>query len=111
MAGVLEEFGYEVVLADVYTDDTYILDVDFHASIVAGGTCDGSVILFHMPDRPSRMQTLDIMRHSLPRLQERGFSFLRLSDMFKKEEGFWGYCGSGLILRAFMAVAFCVPCA
>merc|ERR1711998_320617 len=96
--------------ADVYSEDYFINDAEYHARIIDGSTCDGSIVLFHVPDSPSRLQTLEIMQKALPRLHDRGFRFLRLTDTFQEEQGVWGYCGAGLLFRAFFALCCCVPC-
>lgn len=107
MALVLADEGYEAVIGDVYTNDAQIPNnPDYHTKLILGATCDGSVLVFH----EQIAETLDIMKSALPRLRERGFSFMRLTDMFSKENGFWGYCGAGLVLRAFLFLAIVVPC-
>jgi peptidoglycan/xylan/chitin deacetylase (PgdA/CDA1 family) len=113
MASVLDEMRYETVIGDVYTNDLFTAqeDVDFHARLVEGSTCDGSVLLFHMPN-PFFTMNLDIFKRALATLQGRKFRFLRLTDMFSKEGGgFWGACGIGLIVRIMFFLAICVPCA
>merc|ERR1719401_1957080 len=112
MASVLDDMGYEAVIGDVYTNDIFFGDVDYHARVVSGSTCDGSVLLFHLPDRIRTLKNMDILRQAFVKLQERGFRFLRLTDMFAKEGGgFWGACGVGLFARIMTFLACCTPLA
>merc|ERR1711970_1567814 len=83
----MRESGYRVALADVYSDDWLVLDAAFHLRVLEGATCDGSVLVLHVPDRPSRLQTLETLRAGIPRLRELGFEFARLSDLFSLGDG------------------------
>mmetsp|Transcript_55076 Transcript_55076/g.128229 ORF Transcript_55076/g.128229 Transcript_55076/m.128229 type:complete len:190 (+) Transcript_55076:690-1259(+) len=85
MAEVCEERGYRVALTDVYSDDWLIPDPLFHSRVIDGAVCDGSIMLLHVPDRPGRLQTLEILQGSIERLRARGFQFLRLSDLFRTQ--------------------------
>jgi len=82
MAKVLRRRGYSVALGDVYSDDYLLQDTEYHVRVIKGVTTDGSVIILHVPDRPMRMHTLDILREVIPFLHGRGFSFVRLSELF-----------------------------
>lgn len=106
MVDVLGELGYRVVLGDVYADDWLIGDPPFHERILEGASCDGSVIVLHVPDRPARMQTLEILETSLPRLKARGYTFVRLTDLFA-DVGPAGNPTADVALVYFAVVAFC----
>merc|ERR1711924_430460 len=109
MASVLEELGYETAVGDVYSDDAHIDNAEFHSNIIAGSTCDGSIIILHVPDRAARLQTLQVVSSVLPRLIERGFKVTTLSSMFADEEGSAGPCNIGILLRALLVIAVCSP--
>lgn len=83
MAEVLTKRGYSIALGDVYSDDWLIQDTEYHARVIEGVAMDGSVIILHAPDRPTRMHTLDILREVIPYLHSRGYSFVRLSDLYR----------------------------
>jgi len=80
MEGVLEARGYRAVLGDVYSDDALIDDAKFHSDIVTSSTCDGSILLLHVSD-----QTFEILHSTIPALKGRGFTFVRLSELFAQE--------------------------
>lgn len=87
MSSGLEAKGYTPVLGDVYSDDWLIEDPLFHISVIEGTACDGSIMINHIPDRPNRMQTLEIVRTVVPLLKQRGFTFMRLSELFPPQLG------------------------
>mmetsp|Transcript_22478 Transcript_22478/g.50641 ORF Transcript_22478/g.50641 Transcript_22478/m.50641 type:complete len:263 (+) Transcript_22478:21-809(+) len=82
MASVVAEQGYTSVLCDVYSDDPGIDNAPFHTAMLLKGMKDGSVAVLHAPDRPSRRQTLDVLREALPELTKRGFRTTTLSELF-----------------------------
>merc|ERR1712087_726629 len=92
---------------------------DFHARIVESVTCDGSIIIIHVPDRPLQVQTLDIIRMAIPALRDRGMDVVRLKELFDGQHATDGLigCGSSIILSLcinlfllFLVVAICLCC-
>merc|ERR1711972_847632 len=94
MADVLDERGYDVVLADVWSNEVEIDDREFHSQVIMGAACDGSIIVLHAPDRESRNQTLGIIADTVPILRNRGLRLVRLSDMVAEEPSRMPPCGS-----------------
>lgn len=83
MTQVLADEGYSVALGDVLSGDWMIQDTEYHVDIIKSVTMDGSVIILHTPDRPERMHTLDILREVIPYLHSHGFTFVRLSELYR----------------------------
>lgn len=112
MAAVLEERGYGVVLGDVWSADVFIEDTAFHARIMETATCDGSIIVVHTPGyHPATQQCLDIVEAGVPGIQGRGFTFVRLTELFAgaQDRGGVVWCGFsvlcvGSVLVALLAV-------
>merc|ERR1711907_508112 len=102
--------GYEVALGDVYSDDAAINNAEFHASHITGSTCDGSILTLHTPDTAQRAQTLEVLQRALPKLVEREFDILTLTDMFRKEAGIGNPCGFMILGRILLVFAVCIPC-
>lgn len=82
LAAAIGQQGYRSVLADVYSDDWLIQDTEFHVRVIQSLVQDGSIIVLHVPDRPHRMHTLEIVRQVIPFLSARGFAFVQLSELF-----------------------------
>lgn len=87
MQRAAEDRGYLPILGDVYSEDTGVVDADFHTRNLVHLPCDGSVAVLHVPDRPARMQTLEILERAIPELQSRGFDLVTLSQLFAGAEG------------------------
>lgn len=82
MDNVLRKRGYSSILTDIYSDDWLIDDRDFHSSIIKHASRDGSVVVLHVMDEARVHRTVEILKDAIPALRKRGFSFLRLSDLF-----------------------------
>mmetsp|Transcript_89663 Transcript_89663/g.242163 ORF Transcript_89663/g.242163 Transcript_89663/m.242163 type:complete len:421 (-) Transcript_89663:163-1425(-) len=86
MSGAMDEVltarDYHIALGDLYSDDWAYEDEAFHARIIKSGACDGSVTILHVMDGERTLRTLDILRDVIPALRARGFSFVRLSDLY-----------------------------
>lgn len=104
MEATLREMSYDIVLGDIYSDDWLIHDAQFHTNVLTKAACDGSIIILHIPDRPSRLQTIDILRTAIPALRARGVSFVTMSELL-------GPTGENVIRggRAPLC-AECAPC-
>jgi len=85
MEGILEARGYRTVLGDVYSDDAVIYDAKFHKDIITSSTCDGSVLILHLPTGHTSDQTFEILHSTIPSLKGRGFTFVRLTELFAQE--------------------------
>jgi len=104
MKAVLDEEEYSVALGDVYSDDWLFEDPAFHASVLTNVATDGSVIILHIPDRPSRLQTLDILREAIPALRARGLRFVTLTELFETSRSSWRSLFSAPVCSV------CIPC-
>merc|ERR1712039_395519 len=70
-------------------------------------TCDGSVIVIHVPDRPSRRQALTIIRDSVTALRERGLTFVRLTELFAPDSSLDSACSVCGVCIAFFLLCPC----
>ena len=77
---VVESMGYKSVLWSVDTRDWTMNSADRIIRQVASGTGWGDIILFHdLPDK--RLSTPDALRILLPKLREKGFAFVTVSEL------------------------------
>lgn len=85
---VCDRFGYETVLADVYSFDPFFVMQWFPALIYHHMTLratNGSILILH-DGRPSRVETsLTVLRRLIPKLKSRGFQFGTLSELRAQE--------------------------
>lgn len=72
--------GYRIVLGDVYPHDPQVPIPSVNAAHVLSKVQPGSVIILH--DRAWTPRALDVI---LPRLLEKGYQFVSLSEMFRPE--------------------------
>jgi len=117
MEGILEARGYRTVLGDVYSDDAVIYDAKFHKDIITSSTCDGSVLILHLPTGHTSDQTFEILHSTIPSLKGRGFTFVRLTELFAQEShdnahmcGQCTICTAVLVLMPVMVLVTVVCC-
>jgi len=83
------EFGYTSVIGNVYPRDPQSLDKEKIIKRVIDRTEPGSIIILHDGGnslRADRSQTVDSVKEIIPRLKEKGFTFLTLSEMIQSTE-------------------------
>jgi len=117
LSSVLEERGYHIAIADIWSDDTGVDNANFHTRVIESATCDGSIIVLHTPSFPSRLQTLEIINRSVPLLRKRGLAFLRLTDLFAGGSNDQGpgcvnctYCTASTVAFFLVTLLFCCRC-
>ena len=81
---IAEQLGYKTVVGDVYPRDPHLPGKKKIVDRVLQRTVAGSIIILHdggNDRRVDRSQTLDALSEIIPRLKDRGFEFLTLSDL------------------------------
>ena len=85
MSRILQKHNYKNILGDVYSADPNITDKDFHINFVRKNLQNGSIIIFHFPEKNRRTQTLEILETIIPEILPRGFQFITLEEAFLKQ--------------------------
>lgn len=81
---VVEQQGYKTVVGDVYPRDPHLPGKNKIVQRVLNRTIKGSIIILHdggNSNHVDRSQTLWAVEQFVPQLQERGFEFVRLSEL------------------------------
>lgn len=81
---IAEEMGYRIVIGDVYPRDPHRPGTARIVSRVCNRVGNGSIIILHdggNTRRVDRSQTVSAVENLIPRLKDRGFQFVTLSDL------------------------------
>ncbi len=81
---IIEEAGYKTVVGDVYPRDPHLPGKEKICNRVLSRTENGSIIILHdggNSGKVNRSQTLWAVDKFIPRLRERGFTFVTLSEL------------------------------
>ena len=81
---IAEQLGYKTVVGDVYPRDPHLPGEEKIVGRVLQRTVAGSIIILHdggNTQRVDRSQTLGALSEIIPRLKNKGFEFLTLSDL------------------------------
>jgi peptidoglycan/xylan/chitin deacetylase (PgdA/CDA1 family) len=82
MARIIQTQGLTNVMCDTYASCPIVQDPIFIAQHLAQRCQDGSIILLHMPEKPTRQWCLDALKELLTLLQhQRGFKVVTVSDL------------------------------
>merc|ERR1711963_154629 len=85
-------------------------DPVYHSRIIKSATCDGSIIVIHVPTFEHTMQTFEILRESVPALHSRGFTFVPLSDLVASESKDSDPCGVCPLCVVLLVLSFVLCC-
>lgn len=81
---VIEQMGYQTVVGDVYPRDPHLPGKNRIVERVLNRVMNGSIIILHDGGNSShvdRSQTISAVSELIPQLHERGFEFVRLSEL------------------------------
>ncbi len=81
---IAEQLGYKTVVGDVYPRDPHLPGKEKIVDRVLKRTVAGSIIILHdggNTQRVDRSQTLEALAEIIPRLKNKGFEFLTLSEL------------------------------
>jgi peptidoglycan-N-acetylglucosamine deacetylase len=81
---IVEEWGYRTVVGDVYPRDPHCPGKEKIVERVLARTEPGSIIILHDGGNArnvDRSQTVEAIKEIIPQLKEKGFIFVRLSDL------------------------------
>jgi peptidoglycan/xylan/chitin deacetylase (PgdA/CDA1 family) len=81
---IAEQLDYKTVVGDVYPRDPHLPGKEKIVDRVLQRTVAGSIIILHdggSTQRVDRSQTLEAISEIIPRLKEKGFEFLTLSEL------------------------------
>jgi len=81
---IIEQTGYKTVVGDVYPRDTQLPGKDKIVHRVLNRVITGSIVILHDGGNSKpidRSQTLDAVREFIPKLKDRGFEFVTLSEL------------------------------
>jgi peptidoglycan/xylan/chitin deacetylase (PgdA/CDA1 family) len=81
---IAEQLGYKTVVGDVYPRDPHLPGKEKIVDRVLQRAVAGSIIILHdggNAQRIDRSQTLGALSEIIPRLKDKGFAFLTLSDL------------------------------
>ncbi len=81
---IVEECGYRTVVGDVYPRDPHLPGTNRIVSRVLSRVVTGSIVIMHdggNSEHVDRSQTIAAVQALLPQLRERGFEFVRLSEL------------------------------
>lgn len=81
---IVEELGYRTVVGDVYPRDPHRPGKEKIVERVLARTEPGSIIILHDGGNTrnvDRSQTVEAIKEIIPQLKEKGFIFVRLSDL------------------------------
>lgn len=74
--------GLSVVNWDVASGDAFNRNINAIIKRVVTQTKNGSIIVFHMHGGPNAPQTAPALRQIIPKLKERGYEFVKVSELF-----------------------------
>jgi peptidoglycan/xylan/chitin deacetylase (PgdA/CDA1 family) len=81
---IVEQMGYKTVVGDVYPRDPHLPGREKIVDRVLQRTIPGSIIILHdggNTQRVDRSQTLEALSEIIPRLKNKGFGFLTLTEL------------------------------
>jgi peptidoglycan/xylan/chitin deacetylase (PgdA/CDA1 family) len=81
---IVEEIGYTTVVGDVYPRDPHRPGTQKIIDRVLDRTVSGSIIILHdgaTSKGSDRSQTVEATKEIVPRLQEKGFNFVTVSQL------------------------------
>lgn len=81
---IVEQMGYETVVGDVYPRDPHLPGREKIVDRVLQRTAPGSIIILHdggNTQRVDRSQTLEALSEIIPRLKNKGFRFMTLTEL------------------------------
>jgi peptidoglycan/xylan/chitin deacetylase (PgdA/CDA1 family) len=81
---IVEECGYRTVVGDVYPRDPHLPGTNRIVSRVLSRVVTGSIVIMHdggNTNHVDRSQTIAAVGELIPQLRERGFEFVRLSEL------------------------------
>jgi peptidoglycan/xylan/chitin deacetylase (PgdA/CDA1 family) len=81
---IVGECGYQAVIGDVYPRDPHLPGTDKLVDRVLGRVVAGSIVILHDGGNSNpidRSQTISAVAQLIPQLQDRGFEFVRLSEL------------------------------
>jgi peptidoglycan/xylan/chitin deacetylase (PgdA/CDA1 family) len=81
---IVEQSGYQTVVGDVYPRDSHLPGKEKIVNRVLDRVLTGSIIILHDGGNSSlldRSQTLAAVREIIPKLKDRGFEFVTLSEL------------------------------
>lgn len=81
---IVEELGYQTVIGDVYPRDPHRPGIQKIIQRVLDRTIPGSIIILHdggSSKNADRSQTVEATKEIIPRLQDKGFTFVTVSQL------------------------------
>lgn len=81
---IVEQCGYKTVVGDIYPRDSHLPGQEKIVHRVLNRVLTGSIIILHdggNSQHVDRSQTLGAVREFIPKLKERGFEFVTLSEL------------------------------